>query len=743
MPAKKSGVTRRYLLGSLLVWSALAPPVAPALELQEPPSLVRSLLQEAVANCDAAAVRRELAGSLADGWRHDLLLQAAETGCLQVVELLVADGAGPDKANVFGETALARAASLGQAEVVAFLAAKGADLDRRNGAGDPSLVLALRGDPLRGTEAGRARKTVETLLQAGAGVNEAGEFGRTPLIWAVLRADAATVWLLLQHGADPGVKDEEGRTAADLAEQRKLRYLAELLRHPERPELAVHATTALAEAVRSNRPEAVAAALAQGAAVNGRTGNGSTPLMLAAAAGNAEMVRLLAQKGGALDADNGGGATALVYAAAAGHLPVLRLLLESGAVVQQAGPGGTALAFAVREGQLEAARLLLEHGADANERVEGTPLLTQAISAEREDMARLLVASGAAIDVVNDDGRTPLQLACDKGYTDLVGELLARGADPNHASEGGESPLGLAIAGNHEETVRLLLGRGATAGRQQLAAALAAGNGPLAARLIEAGAPVEKALLDALPGADLELVRLLVGKGADPKARDSAGKTPLLRSIGSWPETSPEVLQFLLQHGARVNDLDDEGQSPLLAAAGLGLRATAQLLLAHGADPRLMNKNGKSAWMLAAQRNDRPLLELLEQHGAQPQYAGLSWSGNDARQKEAFIRAVTEQAEWDALWQRAFAAPAPPVDFSSHAVACVFLGDHADWLYSILLSQPRTEGQTTRIHYALVMNQLRLAPGAGSASFGGQYHMEVVPRQPGEAMELVEDQLGF
>jgi uncharacterized protein len=55
------------------------------------------------------------------------------------------------------------------------------------------------------------------LLGAGADLNAADRFRDTPLMLACAKGYGGLATLLLQRGADPGLKDQEGRTARDRA----------------------------------------------------------------------------------------------------------------------------------------------------------------------------------------------------------------------------------------------------------------------------------------------------------------------------------------------------------------------------------------------------------------------------------------------------------------------------------------------------------------------------------------------
>jgi len=123
-----------------------------------------------------------------------------------------------------------------------------------------------------------------------------------------------------------------------------------------------------------------------------------------------------------LDATSGDGFTPLHLAAFFGQTDAMRLLLARGAVSDVAGTGwmtGTPLHAAAAGSHASIVHLLLEAGADPNTRQRHgyTPLHAAAANADLESVEALL-AAGAAVDARNDDGDTPLMLAEKSG--DLV-----------------------------------------------------------------------------------------------------------------------------------------------------------------------------------------------------------------------------------------------------------------------------------------------------------------------------------
>ena len=104
--------------------------------------------------------------------------------------------------------------------------------------GDPLDCLRKLSDEGRITLAGLLRTAASAgdaaaaavLLDAGAEIDAVGEYGRTPLMLAGLRANVQTLRLLIERGADASATDDRGRDAAELADEAGHSEVAEILR---------------------------------------------------------------------------------------------------------------------------------------------------------------------------------------------------------------------------------------------------------------------------------------------------------------------------------------------------------------------------------------------------------------------------------------------------------------------------------------------------------------------------------
>jgi len=138
-------------------------------------------------------------------------------------------------------------------------------------------------------------------------------------------------------------------------------------------------------------------------------------------------------------------------------------------------------------------------------------------------------------DARRHDGATPLTIASENGFSEIVEDLLARGANINEADGRGWPPLAFAAA---------------------------AGQGA---------------------------VHVLLDHGADVHWADGQGRTALFLAA---ERGRVGVITALLERGANINQVECQGWTPLYAASLYGHLDTVKSLLEAGADPFLAAKDG-------------------------------------------------------------------------------------------------------------------------------------------------------
>jgi RNA polymerase sigma factor (sigma-70 family) len=305
----------------------------------------------------------------------------------------------------------------------------------------------------------------------------------------------------------------------------------------------------------------------------------------------------------------------MICAAIMGNADRIRRLIERDPNLYRAEYWYTQpIHFAVREGHVDAVRALLDAGADPNViRYGGEDLVTVARDRGHEPVAALLEQARAK-QTNAQTAEHLIHIAAADGDLEQLRRLLD--VDLSLVRRGdreGATPLHRAVAGGKREAVELLLDRGADVDAVQSAGGTYAAGG---------FRPIDLALWTGpfwgVRG-DVEMVRLLLSRGASYSMTIAA-------ALGDMDR----VRTLLNDAPASVNEAQPSGKRPLSAAIEFGHSALARLLLERGADPSLsegaMAPRG-AALHVAASRGDREMVELLLARGADPN-SGIDSAGS-------------------------------------------------------------------------------------------------------------------
>eukprot|EP00009_Paramoeba_aestuarina_P006284 CAMPEP_0201524682 /NCGR_PEP_ID=MMETSP0161_2-20130828/24317_1 /ASSEMBLY_ACC=CAM_ASM_000251 /TAXON_ID=180227 /ORGANISM="Neoparamoeba aestuarina, Strain SoJaBio B1-5/56/2" /LENGTH=436 /DNA_ID=CAMNT_0047924199 /DNA_START=262 /DNA_END=1569 /DNA_ORIENTATION=- len=289
----------------------------------------------------------------------------------------------------------------------------------------------------------------------------------------------------------------------------------------------------------------------------------------------------------------------------------------------------TVLHCAVQRNHLGVAEVVLAAGIDPNllalER-KVSPLYLAAQNGFTE-MVELLLHYGAEVDLRNINGVTPLLKAAQKGHIDIVVLLLKHNAAVDARDNLGYWPMSVAM--NFPKIMEILLESGAdvhlTNAKNQatlLYSASSAGLSEIALLLLRHGADVNSPnrngaspLLKASQKGHEDIVRLLVHHGADLNWRDFKGFFPLYVAVQKGHR---RIISFLLEKGADIHQVTHYGATCLYSASYEGRSDVVVTLLQHGgrADLDRTTKFSESPLFIAARRGHKDVMKILIEHGA-------------------------------------------------------------------------------------------------------------------------------
>ena len=452
-------------------------------------------------------------GALIDAFDSDgstALRYAVNQNLYSIAELLLSKGANPNIIFSFnGNTRsyLQNALSVNYIEMAKLLINYGADVNFTDSVGDSMVKYAIL--------AANSLEALKLLVNSGADLNIVDANGQTPLIWGSQICSTEIIQYILRSGVWVDEADYDGYTSLIYA----------TLNSTEKPSEALNTVSILLE---------------YGADPNICAINGLTPLMAAIQADNIDIINQLLANGANCDGFD------VLFAILSKDLEICKTIISPDINLDfyttVDGISITPLIASIMQDLPLITDLLLKSGADMYfENEEGFSAIDFAAIYSRTNGARMLIRHGADVNKYNSAGYTPLMLAAQFCSTDILPVFLNQGAFVNSfdkdSSEEHFTPIFFAICSTESEyldyerkvdTLLTLISHGA-----DVNVLSTKGESPLSMAIRQ--------------NSSLEIIKLLVNSGADINAIING--TSILDIATDMYSEGNDVLNYLISEG--------------------------------------------------------------------------------------------------------------------------------------------------------------------------------------------------
>ena len=255
-------------------------------------------------------------------------------------------------------------------------------------------------------------------------------------------------------------------------------------------------------------------------------------------------------------------------------------------------------------------------------------LLEAVTAGHNEAVEFLLQLETVYIDHINEEGKTALMLACERGHEDIVHSLTSAGANVNLQDNNGWTALMRASEHNHISIINMLLQANAnhhlkkSDGSNALIIASFDGHYEVVELLIGIGVDYKyqrkngwNAFMVACQNGHTRIVELLLKEQVDPNVQKENGFNAFMAACENG---HTQIVELLLKEQVDPNVQDNDGWNAFMLACQNGHTQIVELLLKEKVDPNVQNKDGWNAFMLACQNGHTQIVELLLKEQVDP-----------------------------------------------------------------------------------------------------------------------------
>lgn len=483
-------------------------------------------------------------------------------------------------------------------------------------------------------------QVLDTLVKAGAEINERNKDGVTPLELAIENKLSSHIKYYAEHGADINSKDTKGNTPLIMALKSKEaedKTLETILNRENINSTDSEGNTPLITAIMANAgQEKIQYILSLTDDVNARNADGNTALYLCVLKNRRTIGEKLLEKNADIFLTNNKNNSPLGKALRTPS--IMEWLITSKTIKSTDGTGNTALHYAAEWGLKDAIEALITKGANKEAKnASGETPLFSACKNDNAEIPQLLIQKGCKSNVRDNLGSTPLHVAVRWGNSNTAFQLIKSGCDINAQNVSGKTPLSEAALSGKTEIAKMLLERGAdpntsdTTGRTVLMDAVRAKSTGTISMLLEYKANTQLQDLNgrnsyheaALTG-DYEVISLIRKAGGNPLSRDKNGNTPFSLAL----DQNESIIKAVLGKNSGISDSD--GNTPLHIAVSRNKSAgLLKMLIESGYPLDTKNSDGFTPLGIAVEKNYKNLALLLLENNANP-FIQIDSKGNNA-----------------------------------------------------------------------------------------------------------------
>ena len=302
-------------------------------------------------------------------------------------------------------------------------------------------------------------------LPRGLSVDSRNATGRTPLMNAALNGNVQAVESLMKRGADPSLMDNRGWNTLHYAARGGNTDIISLI-HAHLPNIESKTSkghTPLMVAAFYGELHAVKQFLEKGASVACENNRGWNTLHIVAEGGDTDVISLIHTHLPNVESKTGEGLTPLMVAAFTGKLHAVKWFLEKGATVAcECNRGWNTFHYAAQGGDTDIISLIHAHLPNIESKTgEGhTPLMVAALYGKLHAV-KWFLEKGATVACEDKIGWNTLHCAAKGGDPDTIDLILTHLPDIESKTADGETPLIIAVLLGKLQGVKCLLERGA------------------------------------------------------------------------------------------------------------------------------------------------------------------------------------------------------------------------------------------------------------------------------------------